>query len=81
MSGTLSTVARVTSWALPFEALYQQALADITQDTVGFTRLAIDLGPFGGARTFGALLWPYTAAYLLVVGAVALARFRRRDLG
>jgi ABC-type transport system involved in multi-copper enzyme maturation permease subunit len=80
-SHTLSDVARAASWALPFEALYQQALAAITQDTVGFTRLAIDLGPFGGARTFGALLGPYSVAYLLAVAALALWRFARRDLG
>jgi ABC-type transport system involved in multi-copper enzyme maturation permease subunit len=79
-SGTLSTVARVASWALPFEALYQQALADITRDTVGFTRLAIDLGPFGGANRFGALLWPYAVGYVLLIGALALWRFRARDL-
>ena len=79
-SETLQTVADRTSWALPFEALYQQALADITQDTFGFSKLAIDLGPFGGARTFGAPLWPYTVVYLAAVGAVALARFRARDL-
>jgi Cu-processing system permease protein len=79
-SDTLSNVARLASWLLPFEAMYQQALSDITQDTVGFTRLAIDLGPFGGAHTFGALLWPYTVAYVLAVGAAALWRFRARDL-
>ena len=79
-SHTLSTVARAASWALPFEALYQQALAAITQDTVGFTRLAIDLGPFGGARSFGSLLGPFTLAYLAAVAALALWRFRRRDL-
>jgi ABC-type transport system involved in multi-copper enzyme maturation permease subunit len=79
-SGTLSTVARVASWLLPFEALYQQALSDITRDTVGFTRLAIDLAPFGGANRFGALLWPYALAYLLAIGALALWRFRARDL-
>jgi ABC-2 type transport system permease protein len=79
-SDTLMDVARYASWALPFEALYQQALADITQDTFGFSKLAIDLGPFGGARTFGAGLWPYTVAYLVVVGFVARARFRARDL-
>ena len=48
---------------LPFEALYQSALSAITADTFGFTRFAIDLGPFGGAQTFGALLWPYAVAY------------------
>lgn len=79
-SETLSNVARIASWALPFEALYQQALGDITQDTVGFSKLAIDLGPFGGARTFGPGLWPYTVAYVGAVGAYAVWRFRRRDL-
>jgi ABC-type transport system involved in multi-copper enzyme maturation permease subunit len=79
-SGTLDDVATGTSWALPFEALYQAALSDITADTVGFTRLALDLGPFGGAQSFGAWLWPYTLAYLAVVGALALRAFVRRDL-
>ena len=79
-SDTLSNVAKIASWLLPFEAMYQQALSDITQDTVGFTRLAINLGPFGGAHTFGALLWPYTVAYVLAVGGAALWRFRARDL-
>jgi Cu-processing system permease protein len=80
-SHALSNVAKITSWALPFEALYQEALSAITQDTVGFTRLAIDLGPFGGARTFGALLGPYTVVYLGMIAGLALWRFHRRDLG
>jgi ABC-type transport system involved in multi-copper enzyme maturation permease subunit len=79
-SHTLSNVATISCWVLPFEALYQQALAAITGDTVGFTRLAIDLGPFGGARTFGAGLAPYVVAYVWLVGALALWRFRVRDL-
>jgi hypothetical protein len=79
-SDTLSTVARVASWALPFEALYESALSAITADTFGFTRLAIDLGPFGGAETFGSLLAPYAVIYTLAVGAAGLAAFRRRDL-
>ena len=49
---------------LPFEALYQSALNGITADTFGFTRFAIDLGPFGGAQNFGALLWPYALVYI-----------------
>ena len=52
-SRTLDRVADVVSWVLPFEALYQAALAAITADTVGFTRLAINLGPFGGAEEAG----------------------------
>jgi Cu-processing system permease protein len=79
-SDTLTTVARVSSWVLPFEALYQAALSAITADTVGFTRLAIDLGPFGGAESFGPLLAPWTVVYLLLVGAAALGAFARRDL-
>jgi Cu-processing system permease protein len=79
-SDTLSTVAKVASWMLPFEALYQAALSAITADTFGFTRLAIDLGPFGGAVTFGPLLGPYSALYVVLVGAAGLLAFRRRDL-
>jgi ABC-type transport system involved in multi-copper enzyme maturation permease subunit len=79
-SDTLDDVSRLVSWALPFEALYQSALSQLTADTVGFTRLAIDLGPFGGAESAGIGLWPWTAAYLAVVGGCAAAAFARRDL-
>jgi Cu-processing system permease protein len=79
-SETLSDVATTASWILPFEALYQSALGAITADTVGFTRLAIDLGPFGGAEDFGPLLWPWAIAYLAIVGAIALRAFAARDL-
>jgi hypothetical protein len=68
-SDTLSDVATTASWFLPFEGLYQSALGAITADTVGFTRLAIDLGPFGGAEDFGPLLWPWAIAYLAIVAA------------
>jgi ABC-type transport system involved in multi-copper enzyme maturation permease subunit len=79
-SRTLDRVADIVSWALPFEALYQAALSAITTDTFGFTRLAINLGPFGGAEAASPALWPWTVAYLVVVGAVATAAFARRDL-
>jgi Cu-processing system permease protein len=79
-SGTLDRVSNIVSWGLPFEALYQAALSELTTDTVGFTRLAIDLGPFGGAEAASAALWPYTAVYLVAVGVVAAAAFARRDL-
>jgi Cu-processing system permease protein len=79
-SRTLDRVADWVSWILPFEALYQAALSAITEDTVGFTRLAIDLGPFGGAEQAGPLLWPWAVAYLALVGAAAAAAFARRDL-
>ena len=79
-SDTLDTVADVASWALPFEALYQDALAALTADTIGFTRLAISLGPFGGAQSAGFVLWPYAVVYLAAIGALATWAFSRRDL-
>lgn len=79
-SGTLESAAKAVSWALPFEGLYQAALAGLTVDTFGFTRLAIDLGPFGGAEPAGPGLWAWSVAYVALVGVVALRGFARRDL-
>jgi Cu-processing system permease protein len=79
-SDTLQNVAKVSSWLLPFEGLYQAALAGLTADTVGFTRLAITLGPFGGAQAVGVGLWIWALVYLALVGAWALRGFARRDL-
>jgi Cu-processing system permease protein len=79
-SDNLENIASIATWALPFEALYQAGLADLTTDTVGFARLAIDLGPFGGAQSGGLDLWLFSFAYLLAVGAAAVAAFSRRDL-
>ena len=47
---------------------------------IGFARVAIDLGPFGGAQSAGLELWLFALAYLVAVGAIAAAAFRRRDL-
>jgi hypothetical protein len=79
-SDTLDHVSNIVSWILPFEALYQNALSAITADTYGFTRLALNLGPFGGAESAGVTLWPWTVAYLALVGAAAAWAFGRRDL-
>ena len=79
-SDTLDDVSRIASWALPFEALYQAGLGELTADTVGFTRLAIDLGPFGGAQSGGPELWLWSFLYLAIVGLAAAAAFARRDL-
>jgi ABC-type transport system involved in multi-copper enzyme maturation permease subunit len=79
-SATLEDVANVASWLLPFEALYQDALSAITADTVGLTRLAVDLGPFGGAQQAGPWLGPWALAYTAIVGMLAITGFRRKDL-
>ena len=79
-SETLARVAEISSWALPFEALYQDGLNAITADQRGFTEFALQLGPFGGAQAAGPFLWPWTVAYLLVVGSATLAAFARKDL-
>jgi Cu-processing system permease protein len=79
-SNTLDDVATIASWALPFEALYQAGLSALTADTVGFTRLAINLGPFGGAESAGVGLWIWAVSYLGMVGTLTLAAFQGRDL-
>jgi hypothetical protein len=79
-SGSLKTIAHTSSWALPFEALYQDGLNAITADTVGFTRAALTLGPFGGAQEGGPLLGPYVLGYLAVLAAAAVFAFKRKDL-
>lgn len=79
-SARLMNVAEFVSWALPFEALYQDGLDAITSDSRGFTELALSLGPFGGAQAAGWLLWPWTLAYLAFVIGAGLQAFARKDL-
>ena len=79
-SDSLNTLANVASWALPFEALYQDALNRITADTAGFTKVALSLGPFGGAQPAGAWLYPYVIGYFAVLAAIGLWAFNRKDL-
>jgi ABC-type transport system involved in multi-copper enzyme maturation permease subunit len=77
---TLTNVAKIASWALPFEALYQSGLNSLTGSVGGNTALIVQLGPFGGAQHAGPLLWPWTAAYLAAVAGAARVAFARRDL-
>jgi Cu-processing system permease protein len=77
---TLEDVAQVSSWLLPFEALYQAGLDALTEDVRGVTGVIVRLGPFGGAQEGGPLLWLWTFAYLALVGLAAHVAFARRDL-
>jgi Cu-processing system permease protein len=79
-SDSLNQIATISSWVLPFEALYQDALNAITAETSGFTKAALSLGPFGGAQEAGISLAPYVLGYLAVLGFLAAAGFARRDL-
>jgi len=79
-SHTLEHAAKVAAWIVPFEALYQDGLREITADTTGLTGFLLQLGPFGGAYIHGAGVRVWAVAYLLIVGAVAAFGFSRRDL-
>ena len=79
-SDGLIHAAKIAAWAVPFEALYQDALLAITEETSGITGFLIRLGPFGGAEQGGTGLRLWAVAFLLIVGAIALAGFARRDL-
>jgi ABC-type transport system involved in multi-copper enzyme maturation permease subunit len=79
-SNGLIHAAKIAAWAVPFEALYQDALRSITENTSGLTGFLLRLGPFGGAEQGGVGLRLWALAYLAAVGAVAIAGFLRRDL-
>ena len=79
-SETLVSVAERTSWVLPFEALYQDGLYRITVDTIGFTRFALSLGPFGGAQAGSSALPAWSLVYLALALTAAVTAFARRDL-
>jgi ABC-type transport system involved in multi-copper enzyme maturation permease subunit len=79
-SDTLESVAHWTSWALPFEALYQDGLYRITSASRGLTGLAIQLGPFGGSHAAGSSLMLWVVVYLALVVGASVAAFARKDL-
>jgi Cu-processing system permease protein len=79
-SHTLERAAKIASWIVPFEALYQDALREITANTTGLTGFLLQLGPFGGANTGGPGVRIWACAYLVLVAAAAAAGFARKDL-
>jgi hypothetical protein len=79
-SPSLETTGRVASWALPFEALYQAGLYELTANTTGVTRVIVQLGPLGGASAGGVTLVLWSMVYIAIVGALCIAVFGRRDL-
>jgi Cu-processing system permease protein len=79
-SPTLQDIADVTSWVLPFEALYRDALRLLVEDVPGVTGAIVQLGPLGGSHDSGPLLVPWAVVYVVLVLAGAAAAFARRDL-
>lgn len=79
-SQTLTDLSSWTTRILPFEALYQDGLHQLTSEFTGIEQVVVELGPLGGAVHAGAWLWPWTAVYVVGLLALAAAAFRRRDL-
>jgi len=79
-SRTLDRISDIAAWMLPFEALYQDGLRQLTAGVGGTTAVIVNLGPFGGAQAASPWLWPYLVLYLAAVAALAVRLFARRDL-
>jgi ABC-type transport system involved in multi-copper enzyme maturation permease subunit len=79
-SDRLQSISRTASHILPFEALYQAGLNELTSNTTGLTKVAIDLGPFGGAEAIGAGTLIWTAIYAAAAIVIAVIGFNRSDL-
>ena len=79
-SQTIRHASTIAAWALPFEALYQDGLRLIAQDETGITGFLLQLGPFGGAYVHGWGIRVWAAGYLVVVMALAVVAFSRRNL-
>ena len=77
---SLVTAGQAISWAVPFEALYQNGLDALTSDVSGIAGVIVQLGPFGGAKAAGAALWPMAIAWTAAAFALAAWSFGRRDL-
>jgi Cu-processing system permease protein len=79
-SNTLQNIANTASWALPFEALYRDALRLLVQDIPGVTGAVVQLGPLGGSHDAGGFLLPWVVIYLALIGLAGAFCFARRDL-
>ncbi len=76
----LQQASSIASWALPFEALYQNGLDALTSGIGGVTGVVIQLGPFGGASDVSGAIWPWAIGWTVAIGALAAWAFARRDL-
>jgi Cu-processing system permease protein len=79
-SHAIKHASTIAAYLTPFEALYQDALRQLTESTSGLTGFLLQLGPFGGAYVHGWSVRLWALAFFCIVGAVALTSFRTRDL-
>jgi ABC-type transport system involved in multi-copper enzyme maturation permease subunit len=79
-SHSLQRIADIASWALPFEALYRDALRELVGSAHGVTGAIIQLGPLGGSHDAGPLLLPWAVAYVALAMAAAGLAFARHDV-
>jgi ABC-type transport system involved in multi-copper enzyme maturation permease subunit len=79
-SHAIKHASTIASWALPWEALYQDGLRMLTQSQSGLTGFLLQLGPFGGAYVHGWPIRAWAVLYLAAIGLAALALFARKDL-
>jgi len=79
-SHVIKHASAIAAWVLPFEALYQDALRQITAGASGLTGFLLQLGPFGGAYVHGWGIRLWAVAYLALIGLLALTAFARKDL-
>ena len=79
-SNTLQRISELATYALPFEALYQQGLFLLTSNQHGLTDVVVQLGPFGGAEESGPGIAAWVIVYTVTMVALAVAGFKRRDL-
>ena len=75
---TVTRIANGVSYALPFEALYRDALSRLSPG--GLAGQLVQLGPLGGARGGGVGLWVFLAAYVVGLACLAAWKFGRSDL-
>ena len=59
---------------------HKHGLRMITEKASGLTGFLLQLGPFGGAYVHGWGIRVWSLGYLIVVGAIALYAFSRRNL-
>jgi Cu-processing system permease protein len=79
-SHAVKHASAVASHVLPFEGLYQDALRMITENASGLTGFLLQLGPFGGAYVHGWEIRVWALVYLVLVLALGVAAFSRRNL-